>query len=70
LRFAWQPSEGVTDWKSERTIVGSILTNTAGYVISNINGKYKVYNPYKVMVGIYDSQDTAKKRVLKEASKR
>lgn len=66
---AFQPAEGATDWKSERTTAGSILTNTAGYIISNINGKYKVYNPYKVMIGIYDNQEQAKKRVIREFSK-
>jgi hypothetical protein len=66
----FQPAEGWRDWQSERTSVGSVIKNTAGYVIMVQKGKFKVYNPYKAMVGIYDSEEQAKRRVQKDEPKR
>lgn len=65
-----QPAEGWRDWQSERTSVGSVIKNTAGYVIMVQKGKFKVYNPYKAMVGIYDNEEQAKRRVQKDEPKR
>lgn len=65
-----QPAEGWRDWQSERTSVGSVIKNTAGYVIMVQKDKFKVYNPYKVMIGIYDSEEQAKRRVQKDEPRR
>jgi hypothetical protein len=65
-----QPAEGWRDWQSERTSVGSVIKNTAGYVIMVQGDKYKVYNPYKAMIGIYDNEDQAKRRVQKDEPRR
>jgi GNAT superfamily N-acetyltransferase len=69
-RLKFQPAEGWRDWQSERTSVGSVIKNTAGYVIMVQKGKFKVYNPYKAMVGIYDNEEQAKRRVQKDEPKR
>jgi len=65
-----QPSEGFSTFTSERTPTGVLLKNAAGYVISNVGSKFKVYNPYKAVIGIYDSEEQAKKRIYKEEPKR
>jgi GNAT superfamily N-acetyltransferase len=69
-RMPFQPAEGWRDWQSERTSVGSVIKNTAGYVIMVQKGKFKVYNPYKAIVGIYDNEDQAKRRVQKDEPRR
>jgi hypothetical protein len=61
-----QPAEGWRDWQSERTSVGSVIKNTAGYLIMVQRGKFKVYNPAKAIIGIYDNEDQAKRRVQKD----
>jgi hypothetical protein len=66
----FQPAEGWRDWQSERTSVGSVIKNTAGYVIMVQGDKFKVYNPYKAMIGIYDNEDQAKRRVQKDEPRR
>ena len=65
-----QPAEGWRDWQSERTSVGSVIKNTAGYLIMVQRDKFKVYNPYKTMIGIYDNEDQAKRRVQKDEPRR
>jgi hypothetical protein len=70
LAIKFQPAEGWRDWQSERTSVGSVIKNTAGYVIMVQGDKYKVYNPYKTMIGIYDNEDQAKRRVQKDEPRR
>jgi len=62
----FQPAEGWRDWQSERTSVGSVIKNTAGYLIMVQRGKFKVYNPAKAIIGIYDNEDQAKRRVQKD----
>lgn len=69
LAIKFQPKENIVDWKSERTNLGNIIKNSAGYVISEMNGKFRVYNPYKVVVGIYDNLDKAKQTVIKDSMK-
>lgn len=69
-KMPFQPAEGWRDWQSERTSVGSVIKNTAGYLIMVQNGKFKVYNPAKVMIGIYDNEDQAKRRVQKDEPRR
>jgi GNAT superfamily N-acetyltransferase len=66
----YKPIEGINDWNSEKTSAGSIIKNSAGYVISQMNGKWRVYNPYKVLVGIFDDEEKAKMRVRRQAIKR
>lgn len=61
-----QPAEGWRDWQSERTSVGSVIKNTAGYLIMVQRGKFKVYNPAKAIIGIYDNEEQAKRRVQKD----
>lgn len=69
-KMPFQPAEGWRDWQSERTSVGSVIKNTAGYVIMVQGDKFKVYNPYKTMIGIYDNEDQAKRRVQKDEPRR
>ena len=69
-RLAWQPSEGFSTFKSERTPTGVLLKNAAGYVISRVGSKYRVYNPYKAVIGVYDNEEQAKKRIYKEEPRR
>ena len=64
------PAEGWRDWKSERTSVGSLFKNAVGYVIMVQGDKFKVYNPYKAMVGIYSDLEQAKRRVQRDEPKR
>lgn len=69
-RLKWMPAEGWRDWQSERTSVGSVIKNTAGYLIMVQRDKFKVYNPYKAMIGIYDNEEQAKRRVQKDEPRR
>jgi hypothetical protein len=66
----FQPAEGWRDWKSESTSVGSVVKNAVGYVIMVQGDKFKVYNPYKAMVGIYSDLEQAKRRVQRDEPKR
>jgi len=52
-------------WQSENTSAGSIIKNTAGYVIMKSMSKYRVYNPYKALVGVYDDEKTAMGKINK-----
>jgi len=69
-RGRFQPAEGFRDWKAEQTTAGSLIKNSAGYVISRIGSKYRVYNPYKAVIGVYDNEEQAKRRVQREEPKR
>jgi GNAT superfamily N-acetyltransferase len=66
----FQPAEGWRDWQSERTSVGSVVKNAVGYVIMVQGDKFKVYNPYKALVGIYSDLEQAKRRVQRDEPKR
>jgi hypothetical protein len=65
-----QPSEAFSTFKSERTTTGVLLKNAAGYVISRVGSKYRVYNPYKAVIGVYDNEEQAKNRIYKEEPRR
>lgn len=66
---AWyQPSE-YTDFKSEQSPTGRILRNAKGYVIMLANNKFRVYNPAKAIIGVYGSEEEAKKRIYREIPK-
>jgi hypothetical protein len=69
-RLSWMPAEGWRDWQSERTSLGSVVKNAVGYVIMVQGDKFKVYNPYKAMVGIYSDLEQAKRRVQRDEPKR
>jgi GNAT superfamily N-acetyltransferase len=69
-RLSWMPAEGWRDWQSERTSLGSVVKNAVGYVIMVQGDKFKVYNPYKAMVGIYNDLEQAKRRVQRDEPKR
>jgi GNAT superfamily N-acetyltransferase len=69
-RGRFQPSEGFSTFKSERTPTGVLLKNAAGYVISRVGSKYRVYNPYKAVIGVYDNEEQAKNRIYKEEPRR
>jgi hypothetical protein len=69
-RMPFQPSEGFSTFTSERTPTGVLLKNAAGYVISRVGSKYRVYNPYKAVIGVYDNEEQAKNRIYKEEPRR
>jgi hypothetical protein len=47
-----------------------VVKNAVGYVIMVSGDKFKVYNPYKAMVGIYSDLEQAKRRVQRDEPKR
>lgn len=57
-------------WTQEKTEQGGFIRNALGYVIVVNKSKYKVYNPAKVLVGIYEDEEQAKRRVLKDMPRR
>lgn len=57
-------------WTQEKTETGGFIKNALGYVIVVNKGKFKVYNPAKVLVGIYEDEEQAKRRVLKDMPRR
>lgn len=57
-------------WKTETYGNGSALKNALGYVIMSLNKNYRVYNPEKVLIGIYKDEEEAKRRVQREEPKR
>lgn len=65
----YQPAE-FTEFKSEQSATGRILRNAKGYVIMLANNKFRVYNPAKAIIGVYGSEEEAKKRIYKEIPKR
>jgi predicted GNAT family acetyltransferase len=65
----YMPAEGWRDWQSERTSLGSVVKNAVGYVIMVQGDKFKVYNPYKAMIGIYSDLEQAKRRVQRDEPK-
>jgi hypothetical protein len=52
------------------TPMAKVLQSTAGYSIMVHNNKFRVYGPNKVLVGIYASEQEAKRKLEKEARKR
>lgn len=63
-----QPAE-YSEFKSEQSATGRILRNAKGYVIMLANNKFRVYNPAKAILGVYGSEEEAKKRIYKEIPK-
>ncbi len=69
-RFIPTEGEGPIDkepvsWETQNTSAGSIIKNTAGYVIMKSMSKYRIYNPYKALVGVYDDEKTAMDKINK-----
>lgn len=64
----FQPAE-YTEFKSEQSATGRILRNAKGYVIMLANNKFRVYNPAKAILGVYGSEEEAKKRIYREIPK-
>lgn len=67
-RLAWQPAE-YSEFKSEQSPLGRIMRNAKGYVITMANNKFRVYNPAKAIIGVYGSEEEAKKRIYREIPK-
>ena len=69
----YMPSEQAQAWrdfKAEPTTEGnSIFKNAMNFVIIQANNKFKVYNPQKALLGIYNDLDGAKRRVQREEPK-
>ena len=57
-------------WKTETYGNSSALKNALGYVIMSLNKNYRVYNPQRVLLGIYKDEEDAKRRVQREEPKR
>ena len=57
-------------WTQEKTENGGFIRNALGYVIVVNKSKFKVYNPAKFLVGIYEDEESAKRRVLKDMPRR
>jgi hypothetical protein len=64
-----QPAE-FTQFTTEQTAAGRILKNAKGYSIMMVNNKFRVYNPAKVILGVYGNEEEAKKRIYREMPKR
>jgi hypothetical protein len=60
-------------WQSftyEKTPQGGLFRNAIGYMILLQGDKFKVYNPQKAVIGIYQDEESAKRRVLRDMPKR
>jgi GNAT superfamily N-acetyltransferase len=67
-KSSMQPAE-YTEFKSEQSPTGRIMRNAKGYVITMANNKFRVYNPAKAIIGVYNSEEEAKKRIYREIPK-
>lgn len=68
MRGTFMPAE-YTEFKSEQSPLGRIMRNAKGYVITMANNKFRVYNPAKAIIGVYGSEEEAKKRIYREIPK-
>jgi len=57
-------------WTVDNGKNGSLWSNMVGYTIMVQGDKFKVYNPYKAIIGIYNNLDQAKRRVQREEPRR
>lgn len=67
-KSSMQPVE-YTEFKSEQSPLGRIMRNAKGYVITMSGNKFRVYNPAKAIIGVYNSEEEAKKRIYREIPK-
>jgi hypothetical protein len=68
MRGTFMPAE-YSEFKSEQSPTGRIMRNAKGYVITMANNKFRVYNPAKAIIGVYGSEEEAKKRIYREIPK-
>lgn len=67
-QMPFQPAE-YSEFKTEQSPLGRIMRNAKGYVITMANNKFRVYNPAKAIIGVYGSEEEAKKRIYREIPK-
>jgi GNAT superfamily N-acetyltransferase len=65
-----KPEDEKIGYVEQMTPMAKVLQSTAGYSIMVHNNKFRVYGPNKVLVGIYASEQEAKRKLEKEARKR
>lgn len=58
-----RPDEGRIEYTEQITPAAKVLQTVAGYSIMIQNNKFRVYNPNRILVGIYKSEQEAKKKV-------
>ena len=59
------------DWiPADNGTKNSMVKNALNYAIMYVNGKFRLYNPSRQIIGIYNSEEEAKKRALRERPKR
>ena len=61
--------EGWRGWTLEKGLNGGFWSNAVGWMIIVQADKFKVYNPQKAMMGIYQDLDQAKRRVQRAEPK-
>ncbi|NDB60003.1 hypothetical protein EB001_16370, partial [bacterium] len=57
-------------YKTETYGNGRSMKNAIGFTILELGKNFKVYNPYNALIGIYNSEDQARRRVQREEPKR
>jgi len=58
------------DWiPMENNTKGFSIKNSMNYIIMSLNNKYRVYNPYREVIGVYDKLEDAKRRVERNRPK-
>ena len=67
MRGTFMPAE---QWNKDQSLGSKIITSTKGYIIMQSNTKFKLYNPYKTLIGVYDNIDQAKNKVEKSKLQR
>ena len=65
-----KPTASSSPWQRRTMGDGSILTRLDGYIIAYSKNKFRLYNPYRVIIGIYDDEETAKKKADADAKKK
>jgi hypothetical protein len=59
------------DWiPMESNQRGYTIRNGMKYTITMLNGRFRVYNPYRGVIGVYDKLEDAKKRVERDRPKK
>lgn len=59
------------DWiPADNGTKNSMVRNALNYAIMYVNGKYRLYNPSRQIIGIYNSEEEAKRRAMRERPKR
>lgn len=57
-------------YKTETYGNGRSMKNAIGFTILELGKNFKVYNPYNALIGIYNSEDQARRRVQREEPKK